>query len=263
MHIPSRKPTKCFNKTDSLFKMFKKTEREPQEKELTSQACVFLLHLLPVVFGWEGLEPRLTYYFSRHSCCGFFFFLPREAGTKENWEREREGGMRMTSPWVTCLVHTGYAWMHPHSRTPMILMNQPSVQICPTFGCLFWVSTVVLCVLLMTGAPPSRLTRLLTPEFIISANLLHNSHFLRAATFAAEHSAENRRRLVADCWGAPKPSCPDVQKKKNNPIFLLKYRKQNQVLLLVLKWQTSKVCGCWQNWNTSHIIQLNWTSSPI
>lgn len=89
MHIPSRKPTKCFNKTDSLFKMFKNTEREPQEKELTSQACVFLLHLLPVVFGWEGLEPRLTYYFSRHShdsrCCGFSFFFsfPEKQGRKK------------------------------------------------------------------------------------------------------------------------------------------------------------------------------------
>lgn len=67
-----------FQQTDSLFKMFKNTESEPQEKELTSQACVFLLHLLPVVFGWVGLELRLTHYFSRHShdsrYCGFFFF---------------------------------------------------------------------------------------------------------------------------------------------------------------------------------------------
>lgn len=39
---------------------------ESREGGVTSPACVVLLHLLPVVFGWVGLEPKLTYHFSRH-----------------------------------------------------------------------------------------------------------------------------------------------------------------------------------------------------
>lgn len=34
-------------------------------REMTSLTCVFLLHLLPVVFGCVGLEPKLTYGLSR------------------------------------------------------------------------------------------------------------------------------------------------------------------------------------------------------
>lgn len=35
-------------------------------REPTSLACLLLLHLLPVVLGWVGLEAKLTYRFSRH-----------------------------------------------------------------------------------------------------------------------------------------------------------------------------------------------------
>lgn len=90
-------------------------------REFTSQACVFLLHLLPVVFGWVGLEPTLTYCFSRHihSTRWSGLCLSWEAGTTENLEGE--GRTLTITLWITCLQCTQLmgathwcAWMQPH-----------------------------------------------------------------------------------------------------------------------------------------------------
>lgn len=113
-------------------------------RELTSLACVFLLHLLPGVFGWVGLEPRLTYYFSRPftALVPVDFFLPWEAGTKENLEGE--GWTCTTLPQMTCLVHA------VHRACTLVRMNaaepddtdEPDLcmQICSMFVGLFWLS---------------------------------------------------------------------------------------------------------------------------
>lgn len=64
---------------DSLFKMMQNlcsTRVGVSGGDLTSLACAFLLYLLPVVFGWVALEPKPTYYFTRHihsSHSGGFF----------------------------------------------------------------------------------------------------------------------------------------------------------------------------------------------
>lgn len=131
---------------------------------------------------------------------------------------------------MTCLVQRGTWRLHTGTRECIHTADPDDTDEPALCADLFYVRVPVLglncCPLCAADdrAPRSRLTCLLTRELIISAIYYTTRHFLHAATFAAQHSAENRRRLDAEVHRNP---AVQIYKKKKKPIFLLNYRKQN------------------------------------